>query len=96
VAADDPRVIEQAVLSGLRSELRAPAVLAEYVKAYHEERARLAANSTAQRSTLRRRIDEIVRETQRLVDAIAKGHGDPGSMPSLARKPTLTVGAERW
>jgi site-specific DNA recombinase len=70
-------VIEQAVLSGLRSELRAPAVLAEYVKAYHEERARLAANSTAQRSTLSRRIDEIVRETQRLVDAIAKGHGDP-------------------
>jgi site-specific DNA recombinase len=70
-------VIERAVLSALRAELRSPAALTEYVKAYHEERARLAAESVAQRSTLSRRLDEIERETQRLVDGIAKGHGDP-------------------
>jgi site-specific DNA recombinase len=70
-------VIERAVLSALRAELRSPTALTEYVKAYHEERAKLAADSVAQRIILTRRLDEIERETERLVDGIAKGHGDP-------------------
>jgi site-specific DNA recombinase len=69
--------IERAVLSGLRAELSSPALLTEYVKAYHEERAKLAAGSVQRRAAAERRLGEIERETERLVDAIAKGFGDP-------------------
>jgi site-specific DNA recombinase len=56
--------------------MRHPSVTAEYVRTYHEEHKRLAAKSTAKRAhlELRRRIN---REIDRLVDAIAKGYGDP-------------------
>jgi site-specific DNA recombinase len=69
--------IERAVLSGLRAELRSPALLTEYVRAYHEERAKLAAGSAHRRIAAERRLGEIEREMERLVDAIAKGYGDP-------------------
>src|SRR5262249_28079600 len=68
--------IEDAVLSGLRAELKSPALLTEYVKEYHKEKARLAAGSAGKRARIERRLGEIERETQRLVTAIAKGHGD--------------------
>ncbi|WP_246673726.1 hypothetical protein [Mesorhizobium sp. B2-3-13] len=46
-------------------------------KAYHEERKRLAADTDARRTRLERRLEELTREIERLVNAIAKGHGDP-------------------
>ena len=69
-------VIEAAVLGALRTELQAPAVIAESVKAYHEERQRLAAGAGKRRARTERRVNEIEREIARLVDAIAKGLGD--------------------
>ena len=57
--------------------MRHPSVIAEYVRTYHEERKRLAAQSNAKRVHLELRLGEINREIDRLVDAIAKGHGDP-------------------
>ena len=57
--------------------MRHPSVIAEYVRTYHEERKRLAAKSNAKRAHLELRLGEINREIDRLVDAIAKGHGDP-------------------
>jgi hypothetical protein len=60
------------VLSGLRAESRSPALLTEYVKAYHEDRSRLAAGSIQRRARAEQRLDEIKGETKRLVDAIAK------------------------
>jgi site-specific DNA recombinase len=72
--------VEKAVLSGLSAELRHPEVIAEYVKTYHEERKRLAAESDAKRIRLQRRLDEIRREIDRLVDGIAKGVGDPNDL----------------
>lgn len=69
-------VIEEAVLSGLRVELKSPALLTEYVKEYHKERTKLAAGSAGKRARAMRRLGEIDRETERLVTAIAKGHGD--------------------
>jgi hypothetical protein len=69
--------VENAVVSGLRSELRHPAVIAEYVKTYLEERRRLAASAVAKRSRIEHRLGELDREIDRLVDAIAKGLGDP-------------------
>ncbi len=69
--------VEKAVLSGLSAELRRPDVIAEYVRTYHEERKRLAAERDLKRSQLERRQGEIDREMDRLVDGIAKGVGDP-------------------
>lgn len=69
--------VEAAVLSGLTSELRHPEVMAQYVQTYHEERRRLAADTDARRTRLERRLGELSREIDRLVIAIAKGHGDP-------------------
>jgi site-specific DNA recombinase len=69
--------IESAVLAGLRAELKSPALLTEYVKTYHEERAKLAAGNIQRRAAAERRLPEIEREIDRLVDAIAKGYGDP-------------------
>ncbi|TYL74643.1 recombinase family protein [Bradyrhizobium cytisi] len=69
--------VESAVLSGLKTELRAPKVIAEYVRTYLEERKRLTATSNAKRQRLEQQLGQINREIERLVDAIAKGHGDP-------------------
>jgi site-specific DNA recombinase len=69
--------VESAALSGLRSEMRHPDVIAEYVKTYREERKRLAMDAAKQRSRGERRIGEMSREIDRLVDGIAKGLGDP-------------------
>jgi site-specific DNA recombinase len=57
--------------------MRHPMVVAEYVKAYHNERKRLIATSRSQRLGITRRAGELDREIDRLVDAIAKGLGDP-------------------
>jgi site-specific DNA recombinase len=89
-------VIEKTVLAALRAELRAPAVLTEYVKAYHAERTRLAADVGKRQSRITRRIAEIDREVIRLTDGIAKGHGDPAILGTrmkevLAEKQGLTV-----
>ncbi len=69
--------VEAAVLNGLTAEMRHPDVIAEYVRTYHEERKRLAADADKKRIWLERRLGELNREIDRLVDAIAKGHGDP-------------------
>lgn len=68
---------ERAVFDGLAAEMRHPDVIAEYVRTHHEKRKRLAAEADARRSRLERRMGELDREIDRLVDAIAKGHGDP-------------------
>src|SRR5260370_35406834 len=69
--------VESAVLAGLKAEMRHPSVIAEYVRTYHEERKRLSAKANAKRAHLELRLGELNREIDRLVDAIAKGHGDP-------------------
>ena len=69
--------VERAVLDGLAAEMRHPDVIAEYVRTYHDERKRLAAKADAKRCRLERQLGELTRDIDRLVDAIAKGHGDP-------------------
>jgi site-specific DNA recombinase len=69
--------VEGAVLAGLKAEMRHPSVIAEYVRTYHDERKRLSAKTNARRAHLELRLGEFKREIDRLVDAIAKGHGDP-------------------
>ena len=74
--------IENVVLDELRTELRTPNVLSEFVKTYHEERSRLAAANSGERTRLSRRVEQISREIQRLVNAISQGHGDPAVLGS--------------
>lgn len=69
--------VEKAALGGLRAEMRAPKVIAEYVRTYLDERKRLAASSNAKRQRLEQQLGQLNLEIDRLVDAIAKGHGDP-------------------
>jgi site-specific DNA recombinase len=71
------KTVESAVLVGLENEMRRPRVIAEYVRTYHEERKRLSAKANAKRAHLELRLGELNREIDRLVDAIAKGHGNP-------------------
>ena len=68
--------VERAVLDGLKSELTTPDMIAEYVRAYHEERKRLAGESHRDRMKINRRLAQIERELTRAVDAIVKGIGD--------------------
>jgi site-specific DNA recombinase len=82
--------VENAVLSGLKAELRQPRVIAEYVRTYHEERVKLAALSKAKARRLERRLGEINRELERVIDGIAKGTGDP----VLLGRRTFELGAE--
>jgi hypothetical protein len=65
------------VIDGLRAELRRPEVLTAYAREYHDERQRLATQANRNAATLERRLGGIKRETERLVDHLAKGIGDP-------------------
>jgi site-specific DNA recombinase len=69
--------VEDLALGTLRAELRAPDVIAEFVREYHAERRRLAAKGETDRTRMQRRLGELQREIDRLVDAVAKGLGDP-------------------
>jgi site-specific DNA recombinase len=66
-------VVENAVLDSLRSELRHPTVMAEYAKAYIEERNRLAHKLTKDRSRLERRLAATRRELERAAKLLIKG-----------------------
>jgi site-specific DNA recombinase len=74
----DPRTfyldrIEEAVVAALRAELRHPDVIAEFVRTYHEERRRLASQQGAKRTVAERRLTEVRREIERIVDGVARG-----------------------
>jgi site-specific DNA recombinase len=89
--------IERAVLEALSAELRDPRLLAEYAKTYHEERQRLAGTKRTARARAERRLAELVRESDRLVTAIAKGLGDPeelGERHKSAAQERRTLQAE--
>lgn len=93
----DPRTfyldtVEAAVLNGLTTELRHPEVIAEYVPTYHAERKQLTAEASRHRLRLERRLGELNREIDRLVDAIARGQGDPAV---LGPKSTLLDGERK-
>jgi site-specific DNA recombinase len=65
--------IEAAVLDGLREVLKEPDYFKVYLTAYNDERTRLARGAVKDRTKLERRLGEIKRELDRLVDSIAQG-----------------------
>jgi hypothetical protein len=58
--------IEKAVLTGLQQNLKAPALLKEFVKTYQEERERLAAEKVSHRGKLERKLGEVQRSLDRM------------------------------
>jgi site-specific DNA recombinase len=65
-------VVEAAVLSGLRRELRAPEVVAEYARAYVEERRRLTARVTKDRAAIERRLAAAQRALDAAIRALVE------------------------
>lgn len=68
--------IERAVLSGLQAELRQPDMLAEFTRAYHDERKRLAGTAGTRRRDLEREAEATQRKLDRVIACIVEGHGD--------------------
>jgi len=68
--------IERRVLSALRAEMESPQAVAEYVRTYHAERQRLAVKRDRERAANERKLGEVNREIERVVDHMAKGIGD--------------------
>jgi DNA invertase Pin-like site-specific DNA recombinase len=64
---------EQQVLEHLQHQLLAPELVAEYVREYHREHARLSGEGQRERGTIERRLAEAKRKVDRLVEAIAAG-----------------------
>ncbi len=85
--------VETIVLKALRAELRKPERLTEYVKAYHEERKRLAAGSDAARSRIDRRLGEIEREMKRTIDLMVTS--PPGFDVTDLRQRSQDLATER-
>ena len=84
--------IEKAVLSGLQAELKHPAVLAAYVKTYHQERKRLASEAIVARTRLERELAGEARDRAGL-DRDFKGYRRPGD--NWARGPLLSAQRKR-
>jgi site-specific DNA recombinase len=68
--------VESRVLSALRAEMQSPAAVAEYVRTYTEECAKLAAKRDRERTPMERRLGEVRRSLDRMIDDIAFGRLD--------------------
>jgi site-specific DNA recombinase len=83
--------VENAVLGSLRRELRHPTVMAEYAKAYIEERNRLAQKFMKDRTPLERRLATTQNELERAAKALIKG-----TLPEeIAEKEIAALQSER-
>lgn len=67
---------EKAVLGGLETELLHPDLIAAYVREWHRENARRAAEGGNRRDAVQRRHAEADRKVKRLVAIVADGDGD--------------------
>jgi site-specific DNA recombinase len=67
------RAIENAVLDGMREELKNPAAIEAYARRYNDERRRLASEANANRAKLETKRDRIEAERRRNIDMVIKG-----------------------
>jgi site-specific DNA recombinase len=66
-------LIEEAVLGGLRAELKNPAVIETARRGFAEEWARLSKERSRESAAAEHKLQDARREAARLVDAVAKG-----------------------
>jgi hypothetical protein len=76
-------VIEEAVISGLIDQLMHPDIIAEAVREYHAEMRRLQGERARSRNADERKLAELQRSVERLIDLVASGTV-PGS--AVARR----------
>jgi len=76
--------IESLVLDGLRHQLMAPDLVAEFTAAYHEEVNRQRAGLAGDRTRQQQELTGIERRIASLVDSIADGLGSPAIRARLA------------
>lgn len=69
--------VEERVLNALRANLDDPKMIAAFLKAYHEERALLASNRRRDETKLRRRLGELTRGIEQIVDRVIAGTVTP-------------------
>jgi DNA invertase Pin-like site-specific DNA recombinase len=65
--------IETAVIAGLREQLAEPEGLAEYVRAYREERRSESDRVARERGKIERRVNDLTARMERLMSALARG-----------------------
>lgn len=65
--------IEQRILSGLQEKLLTPEAVARYVRTYHQAAQRRKAAQASQRGPMVKRLAEVNRGIERVVDAIVSG-----------------------
>lgn len=92
-ATYDLTLIETAMFDGLRSHLENPSAIAAFAEEYNAERKRLAADLTARRNSIERRLAQARREIDRMVDAVAKGTLEDSEV--AARMPALRAERNR-
>ncbi|MER8961225.1 recombinase family protein [Mesorhizobium sp. M0701] len=89
------RNVENAVLDGMRDELKDPRLIEIYVRNYNQERQRLAAGATNARITLETKIARIEAERQRNIDLVVKGViGDDDARERIAELKGRRIEAE--
>jgi hypothetical protein len=75
--------LEELILNGLRQRLMVPAMVEEFVAAYHEEVNRHRREETAARAAKERELAEVTRKLEGLIDALAEGYRTPGLQQRL-------------
>lgn len=93
-------MVERRVLEGLRTRLATPEAAAAYVRAYHAAWAELAAERRRDRAPVDRRLAELGRRIDRLVDDVCEGRITPAGREKLiaheAEKAQLEVQLAAW
>ena len=65
--------LENRILTGLKDQLLHPDLIAEFVSAYREEFNRLSAHATKGKAKAERDLAKVIRQIDRIVEAIAEG-----------------------
>lgn len=68
--------IERTVVTQLKAQLASPETMAAYVEAFNEERRHSQDSATRERTKSERRLGEVRREMDRIVEAIGRGDVD--------------------
>ena len=77
------RELEELILEALRQRLMAPALVEEFISAFHEEVNRQRRDTSAGRAGKERELSEVTRKLKGLVDALAEGYRVPGLQQRL-------------
>jgi hypothetical protein len=77
------QLVEEAVLDGLKNHLMAPDLVADFVRAFHEELNRTRSEQDRVREATSRELDRVSKKLRGFYDAIADGLRTPGLQDQL-------------